>query len=63
MNDEFIAPRHVGRMAKRIILTLENEAAKLRKDPEYDPSFHFVFMEGFYRALGIVRRFEGTEEE
>ena len=49
---------------KHIIVMLEAEAEKLRKEIS-DPVTRAAAMNGFYRAIGIVRRFEkktGKEE-
>ncbi len=64
MTDEFIPPRHIDRIVKRIILTLETEARKLKGELE----FHSVrdaehITRGFYRAIGVVKRFESKEEK
>jgi hypothetical protein len=49
---------------KRIILTLESEAKKLRQELMYDESIDYgSFRAGFYRALGIVKRFDTKAEK
>jgi hypothetical protein len=51
-------------IVKRIILTLEAELHKARNELVYDESIDYgSFRAGFYRALGIVKRFDTKAEK